>query len=313
MQARLNSGYSLLLLTALLWGFAFVFQRHAAQLSHYLLFNTWRFLLGAVAVAGLVALRFWLRPQDKHVLHGPWFVFGAINGVMMSISLSLQQSGLAYTHVGKASFLAGLYVVFTPFIAALFGAGLEKKMLIAMALAVSGMFCFSGLSLFNNTSDLTWNLGDSLVLGSALVGALEVLWLGFAVRRCDTLMLLFAQMIAASCSTFLLLQLLVDEAFWQPELLWIVRWDIFYTGVISCAFAYWLQALGQRRVPASHAALILSLESVFGLLAGWLFLKESLSAIMLLGCALMFMAILAAQWDDVRHLQRDFAALMKAR
>lgn len=290
-----NRGHAALLVTAALFGLAFIFQRHAAQFSSAWWFNAWRFGLATLFLGGCWLLLQRLRPR---VSHGRWVFYGMVGGTLMFCGMIAQQWGLTYTTAGKSGFLTGLYVVLVPVIGLLFGQRAGKATVVAIALAAGGLYCFAGIQ--SAESVLNWNIGDSVTLLGALFWTLQVLWTGLAVRHSDVLAFSVMQigMVTVLSSIGALYQGGLS-GFFDLHTLRITVWDLAFTGIGSSAVAFFMQSLGQRQVPAAHAAIILSLEAVFALLFGWLFLSEPVSYLMLIGSALMLAAMLVAQYDDV--------------
>lgn len=294
MTHRFNRGHAALLLTAALFGLAFIFQRHAAQHAAPLWFMSWRFSLGAVTLG---VYWWWLHQRKPRSDYGRWTFYGTISGLLMFAGMVAQQWGLAHTTAGKSGFLTGLYVVLVPIIGLLFGLRAGKATALAVLLAALGLYCFADIR--SASAALNWNIGDSVTLLGSVCWALQVLWTALAVRHSDVLAFSLWQLVVVTLFSAggSIAQEGVVQLF-SLDLLRITFWDIVFTGIGSSAIAFFLQAVGQRRVPATHAAIILSLEAVFALLFGWLFLHEAVTLMMLLGCAFMFAAMLSAQFDD---------------
>lgn len=285
----------MLLFTAALFGLAFIFQHHAAQQTSTLWFMFWRFLLAALTLAVCWFISHLYRPRP----YGKWLGDGLICGAFMFAGMYLQQQGLAITTVGKSGFLTGLYVVLIPIFSIAIGRHPSKLLSLAIGCACIGLFFFANIKSTQN-SEFRWNLGDTLTLIGASCWALQVLWMERAVRHASVLAFSVAQIATVAVLT-LLLALFSGQTsdLWRSDWMQYGFWDIFVTGVGSSALALFLQAVGQRRIPAAHAAVILSLESVFALFFGWLFLDEIVSRRMLLGAAFLFAAMLIAQFDDL--------------
>lgn len=293
MSHHFNRGHLALLLTAALFGLAFIFQRHAAQYTDALWFNTWRFLAASVFLALAWALQHKVKPLHDY---GRFVFYGAISGIFMFGGIIAQQWGLAHTTAGKSGFLTGLYVVLVPIIAIAFGHKANRAIMVAVLLACVGLVCFAGIAPDDDL--LAWNIGDYATLFGTFCWSLQVIWIGIAVRRANVLALSVVQLIMVSLCSFLGLLLTGQgDNFYNIELLNVTKWDIAYTGIGSSALAFFLQAVGQRRVSAAPAAIILSLEAVFALFFGWWLLKEQVTGLMLLGCGFMFAAMLVAQFE----------------
>lgn len=283
---------STLLFVAIIWGFAFVVQRIAAPQVGVFLFNAARFLLGALA---LVIVKSLITPKQSHFSNlsrpNQWWVILA--GILLTAGAGFQQAGLQFTTAANAGFITGLYVVFIPvFLAVGFRQSPEFRIWFAAFLAAIGLF------LLSTNGQLRLNTGDALVLLGSIFWALHVILIGHLVRKIDVLTLAIGQYVV--CGFLNLLIGLGWEAGALPALIsaW---WTIVYTGLVSVALGYTLQIVGQRNAPPADAAIILSLEAVFAAVGGWIFLRESLSLIQILGCTLMMMGMLIAQMDIIRN------------
>ena len=286
---RFNTGHAALLLTAALFGIAFIFQRHSATAVSALTFMAWRLPVSALLLLAILALR-------RRPLWGHWQRDGILCGVLMYLGMYSQQWGLSHTTAGKSGFLTSLYVVLVPLLALFGGERPGKMLLLATALAFAGLSCFTAIH--SDSAALNWNTGDSVTLASAVIWALYVNYYGIAVRRSDLLALTTAQMTAAA---LLALPVAIGvegtTALLDPALINYSKWDILYTAVASSGIAFFLQGWAQRHVAVTPAAIILSSESIFALIAGWLILAEPVTPLMLVGCALLFAAMTVAQLE----------------
>ena len=286
---RFHTGHLALLLTAALFGIAFIFQRHSATAVSALTFMSWRLPLSALMLLAVLALR-------RRPVWGHWLRDGILCGILMFIGLYSQQWGLAHTTAGKSGFITSLYIILVPLLALLGGERPGKRTAFATLLAFAGLACFAAIH--SDSAALNWNAGDSANLGGAFAWALYVNYYGVAVRRSDLLALTAAQMAAAALITLLIT--LTSEgttALTDPALLNYSKWDILYTAIASSGIAFFLQGWGQRQVAATPAAIILSTESIFAFLSGWLILSEPATPLMLTGCALLFAAMTVAQLE----------------
>ena len=286
---RFHTGHLALLLTAALFGIAFIFQRHSATAVSALTFMSWRLPLSALMLLAVLALR-------RRPVWGHWLRDGILCGILMFIGLYSQQWGLAHTTAGKSGFITSLYIILVPLLALLGGERPGKRTAFATLLAFAGLACFAAIH--SDSAALNWNAGDSANLSGAFAWALYVNYYGVAVRRSDLLALTAAQMAAAALITLLIT--LTSEgtaALTDPALLNYSKWDILYTAIASSGIAFFLQGWGQRQVAATPAAIILSTESIFAFLSGWLILGEPATPLMLTGCALLFAAMTVAQLE----------------
>ena len=217
---------------------------------------------------------------------------GICCGLALFVASNLQQIGIQYTTVGKAGFITALYIVMVP----VFGIFLKKRagirVWVSVALAVAGLY------LLCITDRLALGKGDILVLLCAVVFAVHILVVDHFSAKADG--------VRMSCIQFLVCGLLSGVCMLimeRPEMPLILQaWQpILYAGVFSCGVGYTLQIVGQKGTDPTVASLILSLESVVSVLAGWLLLGQRLSVRELGGCALMFAAILLAQLPERRQ------------
>lgn len=269
-----------LLLVAVIWGSAFAAQRVAAAHIGFFIFNGFRFLLAVAALLPMV--RGGLRAVTASEWRG-----GLLAGTVLAGASALQQAGLAYTTAGKAGFITGLYVVLVPLLLGLVWRQWPGwRAWLASLMAVAGLFLLS--------FEGQWGLapGDGLELAGAVLWALHVILIGRLVQGTSPLRLSIVQyLMCGVLSTGLGLAFELDTL-GGVRTAW---WTIAYGGLISVGLGYTLQVLGQKRAPATDAAIILSLESVFAAFFGWLFLSETLAMPQLIGCVLMLAAMLVAQ------------------
>jgi drug/metabolite transporter (DMT)-like permease len=280
----------LLLLAALIWGFAFTAQRVGMEYMGPFLFNGIRFGLGGIALWGFIVLSRNRKieifqehlPQHKRFL----WTGGIVAGLLVFTGASLQQTGMVYTTAGNAGFITGLYVVFVPIL------GLFLRHRPAVTVWIGAGMVAAGMYFLSVTSDFQVSKGDLYVLGCAFVWAFHVLYISYISPRVDALKLAVMQYMVTSLLS-MLLAILFEEIRWQAIVDAIV--PILYGGLFSVGIAYTLQIVGQKKTPPSHAAIILSMEAVFAAFGGWLILHEVLSTRALLGCGLMLAGMLLAQ------------------
>jgi len=289
MDGRNVRSDSLLLLTALIWGFAFVAQRVGMAHVGSFTFTGVRFALGCLVLLPLV-LR--ARPRaagvsDPGPRKGPGLLWGgALAGVALFAGASLQQVGLVHTTAGNAGFITGLYVVIVPLLGLLIGHRTNVGSWVGALLAAVGLY------LLSVTEGFTIAFGDLLEVAGAVCWAGHVLIIGWLSPRTDATRLAFVQF--AVCALLSLFTAALTES---VQLSGLVRAavPIFYGGAFSVGVAYTLQIVAQRHAHPAHASILLSLEAVFAALGGWLLLGETLSPRGLLGCALMLSGMLLSQ------------------
>ncbi len=291
-QHRLFSN-ALLLLTAIIWGFAFVAQRVGMDYVGPFTYNGVRFALGCLSLIPLLLMlqkgeRAADAPSCKTVVLG-----GALTGFAIFAGVSLQQVGLVYTTAGKAGFITGLYVVIVPIM------GIFLKQQTAFGSWLGAVLAAVGLYLLSVTEQFTIAYGDLLVLIGAFFWAAHVHLVGWFSRKINPIKLAFYQYVV--CSGLSLLTAFLFEEVALSAIL-AAKVPILYGGVCSVGVAYTLQVVGQRNAHPAHAAIILSLESVFAVVGGWLLLSETLGLRGLTGCGLMLSGMLISQFN----LRADF-------
>ena len=273
----------MLIVTALIWGTAFVAQRKGMEYAGPLAFNGVRTLIGSLVLLP-VALIF--RPAKAANLRKT-LLAGLLCGLCLFMATNLQQIGLTSTEAGKAGFITTFYIILVPVL----GLFLRKKTgavtWLAVAVALVGLFF-----LCVKPGEVRIAPGDLLVLGCAFFFAVQILVIDFVVQEVDGVLL--------SCVQFAVdgvLSLIAAFLFEKPDFPALFRgWiPLLYTGILSCGVAYTLQILGQKNLHPTVASLLMSLESAFAVLGGWLILHERLTRRELLGCALMLAAVLLVQ------------------
>lgn len=283
----------MLMLTALVWGVAFVAQSVGMDYVGPFTFNATRSFIGGLVLLPMIPLldRMKKRPSDelKAELKGQrktLLLGGVVCGVLLAAASSLQQIGLTDTTPGKAGFITALYIVFVP----VMGLFIRKKPSILIWISV--LLAALGMYLLCITESFSISRGDLMVTLCAVVFALHILAVDYFSPRADGVRLSMIQFFV--CSLLCAVPMLLTE---NPSLSAIrTAWlPILYAGAMSCGVGYTLQIVGQKNLNPTVASLILSLESVFSALAGWLILHQALSPRELGGCALVFIAILLAQ------------------
>ncbi len=277
---------SLLLLTAVIWGVAFVAQRMGMDHVGPFTYNAVRFGLGALALLPLILVR-----RTRPAISVPARPLGAVTagliaGAVLVFGASLQQIGLVYTTAGKAGFITGLYVVLVPL------SGLLWRQRTGWSAWTGAILCLVGLFFLSVTSSFTLERGDLLVLAGSVFWAAHVQVVGWLSPRTDPIRLAAVQF--AVCSLASAAGALLLEEPRLPSILAAAA-PLLYGGILSVGVAFTLQVVAQRRAPPAHAAILLSLESVFAALGGGLILGERLGARETLGCVLMFAGMIVSQ------------------
>ena len=285
----------LLLLTATIWGVAFVAQSVGMDYIGPFTFNVVRNVIGGLVLIPCIAVfhRTGAKEEDagktpgsrKNLLLG-----GICCGVMLFVAGNLQQIGIQYTTVGKAGFITAMYIVLVPILSIFLGKKAGIKIWAAVALAVAGLYI-----LCMTDGSFSLQKGDLFVLLSAFAFSAHILVIDHFAPLADG--------VKMSCIQFFVCALLSAVCMWlfeKPDMGAVLQaWiPVLYAGFFSCGVAYTLQIVGQRGMNPTVASLILSLESVISLIAGWVILGQALSVRELSGCVLMFAAIILAQLPE---------------
>ena len=277
----------LLLLTATIWGVAFVAQSVGMDYVEPFTFNGVRNLLGALVLLPVICGMSGERDvaEEKKDTKTLW-LGGVLCGLCLCVASSLQQIGIQYTTAGKAGFLTAMYIIMVP----VFGLFLKKKC--SPFVGISIVLATVGLYLLSIKEGFNIGKGDIYVILCAVVFSMHILVIDYFAPKCNGVKLSCIQFLV--CGVLCSVIALVME---EPTLSGILAaWlPIAYAGVMSCGVAYTLQIIGQKGMNPTVASLILSLESVISVLAGWLLLHQTLSAREIIGCAIMFAAIILAQ------------------
>ena len=287
---------ALLFLAAFIWGVAFVAQSVGMDYVGPFTFNGCRFLIGGLVLTPFALIRDRqheksasfqkLSREEQKKYKRTTLIGGLCCGVAICIASSFQQAGMQYTSVGKAGFITALYIVLVP----VFGILLKRKVtpIIWMGVFLAAI----GFYFLCITESFSINYGDLLVFICAICFTFHILIIDYFAPKADG--------VALSCIQFWFGGIvcmgiaILNES---PNVTAIIQAavPILYAGVLSCGVAYTLQIIGQKHMKPAVASLILSLESVISVLAGWVILKEVLTGRQFLGCALVFAAVIMAQ------------------
>jgi drug/metabolite transporter (DMT)-like permease len=276
------SSSGLLLLAAIIWGFAFVAQRSGTQFVQPLTFNGVRFLLGSLSLVPVLFV------FGKHRLDARGSLLpGLAAGCLLFLASSFQQYGIVHTTAGKAGFITGLYVVFVPLLGLFLGHRAGASLWMAVALAALGLFLLAG-----NVSGQVVK-GDVLVLISALFWAFHVLAIQRITQKHDPLIIAFLQF--SFCAIFSIVGALLTEPLNFAGIMQAAL-PIGYAGIFSVGVAFTLQVVGQKHTHPTSAAIILSLEALFAVIGGVIILHEALHLREFLGCVAMLGGMVLAQF-----------------
>lgn len=283
----------MLFLAALIWGFAFAFQSQGMDYMGPMTFNGTRFLIGAIVLVPVIFL--FRKPGEKKKITKDdvkiTVTGGMICGLCLFIASSLQQFGIQYTSVGKAGFLTTLYIILVPIIGIFFKKKASVMVWIGAVLSVIGMY------LLCVSETMSINKGDVFAFCCAIVFAFHILSVDYFSPKTNGIVLSCIQFFTSGICA------MVCAIIWeQPKVTEIVNGIIplLYVGIMSSGVAYTLQILGQKNADPTIASLIMSLESAVSVLGGWIILGQKLSGKELLGCLLMFVAVIGVQVYDAK-------------
>lgn len=284
----------LLLLTAFIWGNAFVAQSASMDYIGPFTMNATRNVLGVLVLLPVIAVmnRKKAANGEAEVENGngnntkTLVIGGVCCGVFLCVASNFQQFGISYTTVGKAGFITALYIVIVPILGIFRGKKAGIQIWLGVALAVVGLYllCMQG--------GLHLDKGDSLVLGCALVFSMHILTVDYFAPRVDGVKLSCIQFMVSGILSGICMMIFEKPQLSQILSAWL---PICYAGLLSSGAGYTLQIVGQKGLNPTVASLIMSLESVFAALAGFVLLGQNMSVRELVGCVLMFAAIILAQ------------------
>lgn len=283
-------GSLLLLLATVIWGSAFVAQSVGMD---YIGPFTFQAVRCALAVLGMlpVIMIFDRSRKDGKNFFSRWldpklWKAGLLCGIPLFLACNLQQLGLVDTDAGKSAFLTAMYIVIVPIIGIFRKEKPSKMIPVSVILAVVGLYCLSCVGVSQISQ------GDLLLMGCALAFAVQITCIDIFAGTVDPLRLNTIQSLVCAVLSAAIM-LLTETPTWQS-----IRdcaFPLAYAGFLSMGLAYSLQILGQKELKPSVASLIMSLESVFAVLCGWLFLHESMTFWEGIGCILMFAAVILSQ------------------
>ncbi len=298
-----------LLLVSVIWGSAFVAQRVAGQLGSVYYFNGARYLLAALVVLPFALRVDWASKLTGQVTNPTYmsreqYKWMCIAGLLLFLGSALQQAGLVYTTAGNAGFITSLYVVFVPIV--LFIVWRERPhwmSIAAVVLAGVGAFLLSTGGRFEVRT------GDALEIVGALFWTIHVIVLGKYASRFESMSFSVGQLLICAILN-LVLAVFIEK---PMPFDWSLVAAIAYTAFFSLGLCYTLQIWAQKHTPPADAALILSLESVFAVISGWLILNERLASIQAFGAALIFIAVVLSQLKEWTSGKIDHDHLVEGR
>ncbi len=290
----------LLLLTATIWGVAFVAQSVGMEYVGPFTFNMVRSIIGGIALIPCIFLldktastkKEERTMEEKQQSRKTLIIGGILCGILLAFAVNFQQIGIQYTTVGRAGFITACYIIIVPLIGmTFFNKKCGSMIWIAVVLALAGLY------LLCITEAFEIGQGDFLILICSFLFSLHILVIDHYSPLVDGVKMSCIQFFV--CGVISAIPAFLTE---QIKLSNIGQaWgSLLYAGALSCGVAYTLQIVGQKNMNPTVASLILSLESCIAVLAGWLILGERLTTREFIGCVLMFIAIILAQLPEKR-------------
>ncbi len=295
MKKQPLKGTLLLLIASVIWGTAFVAQSMGTNYLNAFAFNSLRNFIGAFTLMPVLVWQI-LAPKEnsntvqyriKSIFSKDLLIGGLTCGLSLCIASNFQQMGLESSTVGKSAFITTLYIVFVPLLGLFFKKKLPVRVWIGVVLAMTGLYL-----LCMKDEVFVLSTGDIFLLLSAFFFTIQITAVDYFVPKVNGIALSMMQFLVTAIFSGIGM-LLTEIPTWNNVLG--AALPLLYTGVISCGIAYTFQIIGQKHLPPTVASLIMSLESVFAALAGWLILKEILSTKELIGCGLVFAAVILTQ------------------
>lgn len=284
-------GEILLFITAIIWGTAFVAQIVGMEHIGPFTFTASRTLIGALSLIPVIILMDKRKKKDLNVAlpkksNLDLIKGGVACGLAMFGGISFQQYGLQFTTAGKAGFITALYIVLVPIIGLFLGKKVKKSVWLGVGLGVIGLY------LLSVTEGLTISKGDLIVLFGTFFWALHILFIDHFAPKVDGLKMSFIQFVVSGLISLIIAINFENVSF---KALSQSAFPILYAGIIVVGIAYTLQIIGQNGTNPTAAAIIMSMESVFAAISGMIILRETMSLREIIGCVLMFAAVLVAE------------------
>lgn len=289
MSKRFKSNCTLVL-TAMIWGFAFVAQKDASAYIGSLTFNGIRFMLGALSLIPVILYFEKDGLKDKNKVTNT-IKYGIITGTILFIASTLQQFGInMITQASKAGFITGLYTVLVP----IFGIFLGKKTKINTW--IGAVFAVIGLYLVSVVGTPVVEFGDLLILIGAIFWAFHIIAIDNFVGKVNTIMYSSIQFFTCSVINIVFMLFFEMSGFSTANIM-SAGVSILYAGIMSSGVAYTLQVVAQKNAQPTEASIILSLESVFCCIGCMLILGDTMTLTSLFGCLLILSGIIISQLD----------------
>ena len=291
------TGSASLLLAVIIWGSAFIAQSVGMELIGPFTFQMIRCALAVLFLVPVSFLLDWKKigigSSVQKWRNPKLWKSGIICGCALFVAASLQQIGLVYTDAGKAGFITAMYIVLVPVLGLFLGQRPPKAAVFSVILAVIGLYLLSAVGVSSI------NIGDLLLMGCALGFAVQILCVDRFGPDLDGLRLNDIQALVVTVLSVPFA--LFTETIRFANILTCAV-PLLYAGILSMGVAYTLQIVGQKHLEPTTASLIMSLESVIAVLCGWLILKETMTGFELLGCGLVFAAVIISQLPEKKKV-----------
>lgn len=307
-------GSLMLLVATVIWGTAFVFQEEAVALGTFTL-NGLRYILGGIILIPLVLVLRGLEKRRSNATPIPFknsLIAGVLCGVALAVAANLQQFGIMFNaslisgDSGKAGFITAMYIIFVPVIGVFSGKRLTPSIILSVMLGVGGLYLISVKSGFSIA------LGDVFLLLCALGFSFHIMTVDRFVSKVDPVVLSCIQFFTVGVVSLVLALIFESDSF-SLSYVRNAGWSILYLGVMSSGVAYTLQVLGQKYSEATVASLVMSLESVFAMLAACVFYGKMPTLREAIGCGIMLVAIVIIQTPFVDDLFKKLSSRVTAK
>lgn len=288
MQKR-TFGNTLLLLGAMIWGAAFVAQTVGMEYVEPFTFQACRSFLGSFVLLPVIAVLDQRgnpkKPKTK-ADRRQLLISGIICGILLFAACSLQQLGLLYTTAGKSGFITSLYIILVPLIGVLLGKKVNPLIWVSVVLAAIGLFLLCG------TQTMAIGKGELLTLGCSVAFAFHILYIDKVSDQVDGVRLSSLQFFVCGVISTVIMALFESP---NPQSIAQCWLPICYAGILSSGVAYTFQIVGQAHTDPTTASLLMSLESVFSAVFGWILLNQTMRLREAVGCLVVFCGVLLAQ------------------
>ncbi len=288
MKKNALKGSLFLLLGAFIWGTAFVAQSIGSNDLNALSFNCIRNFIGVIALLPVMGWKLHSSKKSiKEVFTKKLLLGGLICGIALCVASNFQQMGIEQSTVGKSAFITALYIVLVPLMGLFFKKKVPAKVWLGVILATIGLYL-----LCMKNEALVLSTGDIYLLLCAFFFTIQITAIDYFAPNMDGVALSIVEFFVTGVLSGIGM-LFTEVPSWSQ--ISAAAIPLLYTGILSSGVAYTFQIIGQQHLSASVASLIMSLESVFATLAGWLILKEVLSTQELIGCSLVFASVILSQ------------------